>query len=290
MDEEFKAKLKIIKKDDETKQTVLIAGTEFKIYDLDNQKYVEQVTTYPITTVHKSYFTDSQGYLILPNNLPIGHYRIEEVTAPDGYVLNPNYVEVTVDSNTAYHVDSVSQDVVIEVEYENHPVKGKLTVYKKGEVLTDFKKDFIYEEQYLEGAVFEVYAAEDIYTPDFQKDADGNRMVVYAKDTLVTTITTDEEGKATAKDLPLGTYRVVEKTAPNGFTLNKEPEEATFVYLDQETPIVEQEITMKNERQKVQIMVEKQDAETGAVVEGAVFGIYNVTVQHPLFKDNIWVA
>ena len=275
LDEEFKAKLKIIKKDDETKQTVLIAGTEFKIYDLDNQKYVEQVTTYPITTVHKSYFTDSQGYLILPNNLPIGHYRIEEVTAPDGYVLNPNYVEVTVDSNTAYHVDSVSQDVVIEVEYENHPVKGKLTVYKKGEVLTDFKKDFIYEEQYLEGAVFEVYAAEDIYTPDFQKDADGNRMVVYAKDTLVTTITTDEEGKATAEDLPLGTYRVVEKTAPNGFILNKEPEEATFVYLDQETPIVEQEITMKNERQKVQIMVEKQDAETGVVVEGAVFGIYN---------------
>lgn len=57
--------------------------------------------------------------------------------------------------------------------------------------------------------------------------------------------------------------------------MNKEPEEATFVYLDQETPIVEQEITMKNERQKVQIMVEKQDAETGAVVEGAVFGIYN---------------
>ena len=275
LDEEFKAKLKIIKKDDETKKTVLIAGTEFKIYDLDNQKYVEQITTYPVTTVHKSYFTDSQGYLILPNNLPIGHYRIEEVTAPDGYVLNPNYVEVTVDSNTAYHVDSVSQDVVIEVEYENHPVKGKLTVYKKGEVLTDFKKDFIYEEQYLEGAVFEVYAAEDIYTPDFQKDADGNRMVVYAKDTLVTTITTDEEGKATAEDLPLGTYRVVEKIAPNGFTLNKEPEEATFVYLDQETPIVEQEITMKNERQKVQIMVEKQDAETGAVVEGAVFGIYN---------------
>lgn len=275
LDEEFKAKLKIIKKDDETKKAVLVAGTEFKIYDLDNQKYVEQVTTYPVTTVHKSYFTDSQGYLILPNNLPIGHYRIEEVTAPDGYTLNPNYVEVTVDSNTAYHVDSISKDVVIEVEYENHPVKGKLTVYKKGEVLTDFKNDFVYENKYLEGAVFEVYAAEDIYTPDFQTDEEGNRIVIYAKDTLVTTITSDENGKATAEDLPLGTYRVVEKTAPNGFVLNKEPEEITFVYLDQDTPVVDQEITMKNERQKVQITVEKQDAETGAVVKGAVFGIYN---------------
>ena len=61
LDKEFKAKLKIVKKDDETKKSILSAGTEFKVYDLDNQKYVEQVTTYPVTTTHKSYFTDSQG-------------------------------------------------------------------------------------------------------------------------------------------------------------------------------------------------------------------------------------
>ena len=85
LDKEFSAKLKIIKKDDETKKPVLVAGTEFKIYDLDHKKYVEQVTTYPTVTVHKSFFTDSQGYLILPKHLEIGHYRIEEVTAPDGY-------------------------------------------------------------------------------------------------------------------------------------------------------------------------------------------------------------
>ena len=45
------------------------------------KKYVEQVTTYPTTVVHKSYFTDETGYLILPQNLDAGHYRIEEVTA-----------------------------------------------------------------------------------------------------------------------------------------------------------------------------------------------------------------
>lgn len=167
---------------------MLVAGTEFKIYDMDNKKYVEQVTTYPVTKVHKSYFTDSQGYLILPNNLEVGHYRIEEVTAPDGYTINKNYVEIVVDSDTAYQVDGVSGDVIIEVSYENHPVKGKLIVYKKGEILTDFKKDFIYEEKYLSGAEFNVYAAEDIYTPDHQKDEDGNRFVIYAKDSLVTTI------------------------------------------------------------------------------------------------------
>ena len=45
LDDEFSAKLKITKQDDETKKTVLAAGTEFKIYDMDNEKYVEQVTT-----------------------------------------------------------------------------------------------------------------------------------------------------------------------------------------------------------------------------------------------------
>ena len=275
LDDEFKAKLKIVKKDDETMRPVLAAGTEFKIYDLDHKKYVEQVTTYPTTVTHKSYFTDSQGYLILPNNLSIGHYRIEEVTAPDGYTLNQNYLEIAVDSNTAYQMDSVSGDVVIEVDYENHPVKGKLTVYKKGEMLAGFNKDFIYEEQFLKGAVFEVYAAEDIYSSDYQKDADGNRIVVYAKDTLVTTITTDEDGMAVAENLPLGAYRVVEKTAPEGFVLNPEAAEVVFVYEGQDTPVVEQEVTIGDERQKVAVTVEKQDAENGAVVAGAVFGIYN---------------
>ena len=85
LDDEFEAKLKIIKLDDETKKTVLIPGTEFKIYDLDHEKYVEQVTTYPTTVTHKSYFTNADGYLILPQSLPIGHYRVEEVTAPEGY-------------------------------------------------------------------------------------------------------------------------------------------------------------------------------------------------------------
>lgn len=275
LDKEFSAKLKIIKKDDETKKPVLVAGTEFKIYDLDHKKYVEQVTTYPTVTVHKSFFTDSQGYLILPKNLEIGHYRIEEVTAPDGYVVNKNYVEITVDSDTAYEVDGVSGDVIIEVSYEDQPVKGNLVVYKKGEMLSGFEKDFIYKEQYLSGAEFEVRAAEDICTPDHQKDADGNRIVLYAKDTLVTTITTGESGKAVAKDLPLGRYYVVETKAPEGFVLNPEPVKVTLTYQDQDTPIVEAEAIVGNDRQKVAISVEKQDAENGRVLSGAVFGIYN---------------
>lgn len=275
LDDEFKAKLKIVKQDDETKQPVLLANTEFKVYDLDAKKYVEQVTTYPNTVVHKSYFTDENGYLILPESLKCGNYRIEEVSAPDGYTQNTQYVEIKVDKNTAYQMDSVSGDAIITVTYENHPVKGKLVIHKSGETLKSFKKDFVYEETSLEGAEFEIYAAEDIFTPDHQVDEQGNRHVIYAKDTLVKTVTTDKNGEAVIKDLPLGKYRVKETKAPAGFVLNPDSQEVSFIYKDQNTPEIEEKLKFSNERQKVELSVEKQDAETGKALKGATFGLYN---------------
>ena len=275
LDDEFKAKLKIVKQDDETKQPVLLANTEFKVYDLDAKKYVEQVTTYPNTVVHKSYFTDENGYLILPESLKCGNYRIEEVRAPDGYTQNTQYVEIKVDKNTAYQMDSVSGDAIITVTYENHPVKGKLVIHKSGETLKSFKKDFVYEEASLEGAEFEIYAAEDIFTPDHQVDEQGNRHVIYAKDTLVKTVTTNKNGEAVIKDLPLGKYRVKETKAPSGFVLNPDSQEVSFIYKDQNTPEIEEKLEFSNERQKVELSVEKQDAETGKALKGATFGLYN---------------
>lgn len=275
LDDEFKAKLKIVKQDDETKQPVLLANTEFKVYDLDAKKYVEQVTTYPNTVVHKSYFTDENGYLILPESLKCGNYRIEEVSAPDGYTQNTQYVEIKVDKNTAYQMDSVSGDAIITVTYENHPVKGKLVIHKSGETLKSFKKDFVYEETSLEGAEFEIYAAEDILTPDHQVDEQGNRHVIYAKDTLVKTVTTDKNGEAVIKDLPLGKYRVKETKAPAGFVLNPDSQEVSFIYKNQNTPEIEEKLEFSNERQKVELSVEKQDAETGKALKGATFGLYN---------------
>ena len=275
LDDEFKAKLKIVKQDDETKQPVLLANTEFKVYDLDAKKYVEQVTTYPNTVVHKSYFTDENGYLILPESLKCGNYRIEEVSAPDGYTQNTQYVEIKVDKNTAYQMDSVSGDAIITVTYENHPVKGKLVIHKSGETLKSFKKDFVYEETSLEGAEFEIYAAEDIFTPDHQVDEQGNRHVIYAKDTLVKTVTTNKNGETVIKDLPLGKYRVKETKAPAGFVLNPDSQEVSFIYKDQNTPEIEEKLEFSNERQKVELSVEKQDAETGKALKGATFGLYN---------------
>lgn len=172
-------------------------------------------------------------------------------------------------------MDSTTGDAIITVVYENHPAKGKLIIHKSGETLKSFKKDFIYEETSLSGAEFAVYAAEDIYTPDHQVDEAGNRTVIYPKDTLIQKVTTDEKGEAILNDLPLGTYRVVETKAPTGFVINSDSQELTFLYKDQNTPVVEETVEFSNKRQKVELKVVKEDAETGKKLEGAEFGIYN---------------
>lgn len=157
------------------------------------------------------------------------------------------------DANTAYQMDSESGDAIITV-VRNHPVKGKLTIYK--EMLTGFKKDFVYEEDTWRVS-FHVYAAENIYTPDYQKGENGNRQLIYAKDALVT-VTTGEDGKAVADNLPLGSYYVVEKTAPEGFVLNHDRSDVAFVYVGQDT-CDRTGSDCGDDRQKVAIQVEKQD-------------------------------
>lgn len=98
----------------------------------------------------------------------------------------------------------------------------------------------------------------------------GTRM----SDTL-TLRTTNKNGEAVIKDLPLGKYRVKETKAPSGFALNPDSQEVSFIYKDQNTPEIEEKLEFSNERQKVELSVEKQDAETGKALKGATFGLYN---------------
>ena len=283
IDREFSAKLRIIKKDDETKKTVLLPDTEFRIFNMDTEEYVEMITTYPSKVTHKTFKTDDDGDLLLPQVLHLGNYRIEEIAAPYGYVKNKNYVEVKVDTDTFYETDPDTYEAIITVEYENHPTKGEITIEKRGEVLEGYEggwfadsdeKEFVYVEAGLEGAEFEVYAAEDIYTADNQVDESGERTKYYSEGDLVATLTSDADGKAVLKDIPLGQYRVVETKAPFGYLLDPQEQTSTLVYADDETPVIYDTMTFKDEREKLEIVVEKRDAEDDRAIEGAVFGLY----------------
>ena len=205
------------------------------------------------------------------------------MSAPFGYVVNDKYVNISVDTDTAFETDGDTNDAIITVEYSDAPAVGELTVEKKGEVLDGFKggllassyeKEFVYKEGSLAGAKFKVYAAEDIYTADNQKDADGNRIKYYSNGDLVTTLTTGMDGKATAKNLPLGQYRVVEVEAPYGYVLNPNEQKVTFTYVDDKTPVIKESLTFSDDRQKLDMSVTKLDAEDNTPIAGAVFGLY----------------
>ena len=205
------------------------------------------------------------------------------MSAPFGYVVNDKYVNISVDTDTAFETDGDTNDAIITVEYSDAPAVGELTVEKKGEVLDGFKggllassyeKEFVYKEGSLAGAKFKVYAAEDIYTADNQKDADGNRIKYYSKGDLVSTLTTGKDGKATAKNLPLGQYRVVEVEAPYGYVLNPNEQKVTFTYVDDKTPVIKESLTFSDDRQKLDMSVTKLDAEDNTPIAGAVFGLY----------------
>ena len=205
------------------------------------------------------------------------------MSAPFGYVVNDKYVNISVDTDAAFETDGDTNDAIITVEYSDAPAVGELTVEKKGEVLDGFKggllassyeKEFVYREGSLAGAKFKVYAAEDIYTADNQKDADGNRIKYYSEGDLVTTLTTGKDGKATAKNLPLGQYRVVEVEAPYGYVLNPNEQKVTFTYVDDKTPVIKESLTFSDDRQKLDMSVTKLDAEDNTPIAGAVFGLY----------------
>lgn len=275
LDEEFAAKLKVIKVDAATGRTILLAGAEFNICNIDKGEYVTQVTTYPQPTTHSTFKTDESGTLTLPETLQPGHYRVTEISAPEGYLLGNVSADVTISDDSVYRIDTLSGDPVIEVILQDDAAKGRITVYKEGEMLTGYQDgQFIYEVRKLSGATFEVIAAEDIYTSDYQTDAEGNRYIEVNAGTVVAKLTTNEYGEASTDDLPLGTYNIVERQAPNGYVLNGNTYSVTLSYAGQETEVVVESQMVGNERQKVEMIVEKKAEGKDILLPGAEFGLY----------------
>lgn len=271
--------IKMVKKDT-AGNTVNVAGTTFELYDDNGSKISFNIMTSSGMQTIDSFTTDENGCVYTTEKLLKGNYTLVETKAPDGYVLDSTPVQFTVSEDT-YTADGGAEFIL--VEKSDKAVTGQLTVTKVGEVLDEYKgglyvnpdeKGFTYREGSLSGAKFEVYAAEDIYTADNQKDTAGNRNKHYSKGELVTTLVTGTDGKATATNLPLGKYKVVEVEAPDGFVLNPDEQVVTLVYVDDKTPVVNEALTFSNDRQKVELSVSKLDSETRKPVAGAEFGLY----------------
>ena len=251
---EFASYIKIVKTDAETGKIIPYSGVGFQIYDPDCN-LITMKYTYPEVTEIDTFYTNEDGYLITPESLPYGKgYSVVEVQAPYGYILDstPVYFEIT-----AENTSEENGVTIVKTEKKNTPQKGTITVEKTGEIFSNVtssgEKEIVYQPEYslncMSGAVFEIYADEDITTPD--------GTVRVKEDTLVDTVITGTNGKATSNEFYLGKYRVVEKTAPYGFVLNKTVNHIELTYSGQNEKVTSTSTSFTNDRQKVIIDLTK---------------------------------
>ena len=243
LDEQIEVSLRITKIDEETGKPVLLPGTAFQIYYLDDDgnyrmengapKLVRMTDTVNghLTKNVTTFYTNAEGILTLPEKLPLGKYRIVETTAPNGYYNAwaadaSHYVDFTITTDRIYQATGDKNEngmdtLVIGEKYSNHETLGKLTIRKTGEVLTGWQSEpdgidpwmtgeaesgnFVYETRPLAGAEYTITAAEDIYTQDRQLDNYGNRTLWYAKGDVVAVVTTGDGTADTAVFAPART-------------------------------------------------------------------------------------
>ena len=251
--------VKIVKKDAETGNIIPVSGIGFKVWDCQNECYVEQTINYPTQITIDTYYTDESGSLMMPSELVYGNYELHEVQTANGYVLDETPVPFAIDG----------QEEVITVEKFNTAQKGKISVRKTGDIFARVQRTSsaytdedgnlvenpatytpVFETGNLAGAVFQVIAFEDIIT------ADGT---VRAKaGDVVAELITDENGYAETDLLYLGKYEVKEITAPDGYVLNTESQFVELVYAGQEIEVRNTVNTaFVNDYQRVEISLEK---------------------------------
>lgn len=264
----FKADIEIVKKDATTGKIIPASGIGFKVRNTDTGEYIVQHINYPTPTDIDIYYTDTTGKLMLPYALPYGNYEIIEQNTCYGYVLDSTPV--------AFKVDGKKE--VVTVEKHNEPQMGNIQILKKGEVFysvveSEGKYKPIYTEMALSGAEFNIYAAEDIYTPD--------GTLRYTKGQQVDNMTTLEDGIATSNLLHLGKYEIREVNSPYGTVLNGKAIYVELTYAGELVSITHTESEFINERQKVIISLikelEKDDKfSIGKAKEyvGVKFGLY----------------
>ena len=270
LDEELEGYLQLIKTDTEIGKAVKIANTSFALYKLDdkgNKTRISMIDPASGSATKKTdvFYTDADGLMKTPEKLPLGRYLIEELQGPEGYYNDPAYsVEFEIKSDRVWQVvGNATNDMdeyIVTEKYCNHETLGQLTIRKQGNVLTDYQDgQFIYTQDNLAGAVYEIHAAADIATPDRQGT------YWYKSGDLVATVTTGTEGQVdevkfsptrtqatydflkfshdgtkgeVTVTLPLGKYTITEVQAPYGFVLTQQSYTVEFGWDNQKNDIV----------------------------------------------------
>lgn len=252
--------VKVYKTDDYNNK---LKGAEISLYAREDIKNVAETKTwYKKDELVTKAITNEQG-MVTFSNLHLGHYYVKETNAPDGYLLNAKEF----DANIKYK-DQTTKVIYLDVNnvIDEEPT-GTISIIKKDSETGSTPQG----DAELKGAVYEVFAAEDIYNKARTKK-------YYSKGDLVATRTMNEKGETEdIAELPLGKYIVKEKTASKGYLIDKKEYEVNLVYKDQYTKVITNKTTSNEDVKKMQLHVFKSGikVQSGLVqgLEGAEFTI-----------------
>ena len=279
---DFYADLTVVKKDSEDGNPVALSGASFRIYDVQAQKFVVQYPASHLFLPVSEWRTDNQGKLGLDKPLKAGDYILVETQAPVGYLTydgTDGAVRFTADGREYWGIPftlNAGNCTLVETPAKSYyayeqaladaPAKGRIRIEKTGEmtdgtvdqetpygILTTFK----FSQKAMAGAVFEIYADEDIVGAS---DGSGPRIYHRAGD-KVAEITTGADGAAISEDLYLGKYRVVEKSAPDGFVPSDKNYKVALTYKGQTISAGDNVCVVKieNAKQKAVFTLEKSE-------------------------------
>ncbi len=264
LNNKLSAYLQVFKVDAETNETIALADTTFKIFNLDNNSYVTQ---YVAGKVYDEFKTDEEGKIVTYLRLKEGNYKLVEVSSPKNYLLNTESLPFTIGKDT--HFTSSTYGTFVTLYFKDQVIKGQLEIHKKGESLVIKDNGFTYEEIPLDNVIYEIYAKEDIKSAD-------KRLLYYKKNQLVDTLTTDNDGYAISKKLYLGSYYLKEVSTKDTHILNDKVYEFTLTEKDNMTAIVYESYGDLNHLKKGTLEFTKTDISTGKPVPNAKFEIYHL--------------
>lgn len=294
--------IKVIKTDSDNGERVELAGAKFKIWDCQNNKFLEQFYT-PKGEWISEFETNDEGYFITPTKVQPGKYIIYETQAPEGYVLNEkwklpqNEEDYGVEGKGGKLIDlnkitlglkdneefDPKKDVIYPVEMDDEEYKGMVEVHKFGEMITgtDQSTKTVYGQDYdvstpkyeykgLEGVEFTLTAKEDILSPD--------KKHLKVKKGTQFKITTKVDGYGKSDKLYCGTYDVEETVTPAGYIKETNLDSIDLVN-DKTEAIQTTSKEYRNTKMPTEVSVEKSLEEAKYTTENekikVVLGIYS---------------
>ena len=260
-DKVIENKIKVVKVDSETGKAIARSHAQFKIYDRTTKKFLQ--FTVPNTDEKSEILeTNNKGYLVTSEPLLYGvdRYELHEVKAPEGYIRNTKPI--------VFSVDSGSNETVIEIKMTNLNQKGKVTIHKTAESAIGTRKEntpygeitkFTFNQQAIAGVQFKVRAAKDIVTNDGTvRLAKGQFVQENGKDLV---LTTNAQGQVQSPALYLGSYELVEVSAPAGVITLSSPVGFELTYAGQDKELTVANTQIENTLQSVGISTFKKQVE-----------------------------